>query len=167
MAGVAVALALDRRPVTLLLAELFDLLVDQRLRDLRLAPGQGKAIQLVQREFRTQFAVQFELERLARLGLEVVHMRLRRELQIFTVDGFLEGFVDDQLDGFLPNGFREFLAHHRRRRLAGAETGEGDLRGVFFGGLVFVRCDGFRRHRNLQSTRDTGLLSRSNRDIHH
>ena len=54
-------------------------------------------------------------------------MGLRRKLQLFAVDGFLEGLVYDLFQRFLPYGLCEAFADHRRWRFAWPETRQSHL----------------------------------------
>ena len=82
--------------------------------------------------------MEFELQRLSGLGLQIVYVRLRCQLQVLALNGFLEGFVDDELDGFLSNRLGEALTDHRWRRLTWAKPGQSHLRGVLLSSLIFV-----------------------------
>ena len=64
-------------------------------------------------------------ERLALLELQIVDVRLRRDVELLALHDFLERFLHERLDDLLPDRVLEALLDHRRRRLARAEARAG------------------------------------------
>ena len=159
-------LVFDRGPIGLLFAELLELVIDQVVRHDRVATHDRQAVQRLEREFGAHFAVQLELERLAGFGLEIMHVRLRGELQPGAVDGLAERVVHRELNRFLAHLSGVALAHHRGGGLAGAEARNASLRRVLARRFFFVGRDGVSRHRDLHTARDSRALGRSNGDGH-
>ena len=110
--------------------------------------------------------MELEAERLALFELEVVHVRLRRDLELLAVHHFLERFLHQRLDDLLPNRVLEALLDHGRRRLARAEPGQAHARRVPPRGLVLGVAHGLDGHANLDQALEAVSLLRRDLDVH-
>src|SRR5689334_12897351 len=103
--------------------------------------------------------MELETERFSVLELEVMNMRLRRDLQLFAIHDLLEGLLDQRLDDLLPDGVLEALLDHRRRRLTRPKPRKTDARGVAPRRVVFGVANRFHRNRDLdQAFEAVGLF---------
>ena len=114
----------------------------------------------------TDLDVKLEAERLALLELEIVDVRLRRDLELLAVHDFLERLLDERLDHLLSNRVLEALLHHRRRRLARTESRQANARRIAARRLVLGVAHGLDGYTDLdQSLEAVGLLRRD-LDVH-
>ena len=110
--------------------------------------------------------MQLEAERLALLELEVVHVRLRRDLELLAVHHFLERLLNERLEHLLPDRVLEALLDHRRRRLARTESRQPNARRVAARRLVLGVAHGLDRHADLDQALEAVGLLRRDFDVH-
>ena len=110
--------------------------------------------------------MQLEREWLAFVELQIVNVRLRRDLQLLAIDDFLKCFLHERFDDLLANRILEALLDQLRRRLAGAKAGEPHARRItsrrFF--LCLTNC--LDRHLYLEEPLDAFALLRRDLNVH-
>src|SRR5688500_3216768 len=116
----------DRRPRRLLIAHLFQLLIE-----LFLAYRHRWALDLEpvcsrQLDGRSDFQVKLEGERLPLLEFQIMDVRLCRYLNALLLHELLVSFANQRLQGFLPDCFPELFSDHGRGCFAGSEPGKAD-----------------------------------------
>src|SRR5947207_910551 len=104
--------------------------------------------------------MQLERERLALVELEIMNVRLRRNLQVLTVDDLLKRLLNERLDHLLAYRVLETLLHELRWRLSWAEAGKPDAGRITARRLLLRLTNGFDRHLNLEKPLDPIALFR-------
>ena len=130
----------------LALGEFLQRLVDRFLVRFDLQPFQLQPLNIGGRDFRQDFQLHFQLDVLARLGVNFLavlrlNRRLHRGTQLVVFDRLLNAFLDAGIDRILQNGIAVHLANKIRGNLAFAEAGHIDLRGNFLDLGVDTRFD--------------------------
>jgi hypothetical protein len=129
-------------------------------------PRDAEPVDARQFDLRTHLHVQIECQRLALVELEIVDVRLRRNLEILALEDRLVRFLHEVLDGLLPDGIGEALEHHLRGSLSGAEPGKADLGCITTGRTLGGCAHLVGVDRNLeQALRAVGLFG-GNLDVH-
>src|SRR6185295_15598178 len=129
-------------------------------------PTETESAHAIELQLRPKLEVKLEAQRLAFLELEMMNVRLRRDLVLLAVDHFLKCFLHELFDDFLSNRFPEFLLDDRRRSLAGTEARQADRGGVFLRGAVFGVSDGLDGHFHVDEPFETFAALGGNLDIH-
>jgi hypothetical protein len=142
------------------------LFLDLLIADRRRRPVDPETVRARELNVRTQFEMQLESERLAFLEPEVVHVRLRGDLDALFLDELLIRFPYQRFNGFLSDGFAEFLAYHRRRRFPRPEPWQPHRRRVPVRGFLFGIPDRFDRDGNPDVALNTFDRTRAELDLH-
>src|SRR5262245_43039135 len=110
--------------------------------------------------------MQLKSERLALVELQIMNVRLRRNLQMLAIDDFLKRFLYERFDDLLPNRILESLFHELRRGLPGAKPRKPDAARVTPGRLLLGLAHRLDRHLNLEKPLDSVALFRRDLNIH-
>jgi hypothetical protein len=97
-------------------------------------------------DLRSDLDVQVESEWLAFVELEIVDVRLCRDLEVLALENRLVGLLHEVLDRLLADRVGETLEYHLRGRFPGAEAGQPHFgcittRGALGGSAYLVRVD--------------------------
>ena len=116
-------------PGGLLVAQLFNGVVDVRLRDLRLRHANAQGAERRELELGKDLEGGRVLEVLADIQRHDVHVHRPGRRQLLLRDGLLQARLQQRRRGVLEQLVAEALPHHPEGHLALAETGELDLAG--------------------------------------
>src|SRR5437867_12406417 len=117
-------------------------------------------------DLRTDLDVELEGQWLAVVELQLVDMRLRRDLEVLAVHNFLEGLLNQRLDHLLADGILEPLLDQLRRRFAGPKAGKSHSRRVASCRLLLCLAHRLDRHLHFEQALGSVAFLRGDLDIH-
>src|SRR6266480_4708272 len=103
---------------------------------------------------------------LAFLELEIVDVRLCRDLDALFLHELLISLSNERLEGFLSDSIPELLSHHRRWCLPGPESGKPHSRRVAPRRFILGVLDRLRGHGNLYVSFDPLRCAGRELDFH-
>ena len=156
----------DRSPGRLLIADLLDLLNELLFGNRCRGTLDPKPVRPREIDRGPDFEVQLKGERLSLFELQIVDVRLCRDLDALLLHELLVGLANDRLQRFLPDRFAELLPDYGRGRFPGSETGQPDCGGIPLRGLVFRILHHFWGHGDLNVALDPLRSARRKLDLH-